>query len=496
MFNFSVMDSINSLIENGAKAVITEKKLLELEIAKWKKSKQRKDMLTGVRYYSGEHDILNRKRTVIGKDGELEEVRNLPNNKNIDNQYEKVVDQKNNYLLGKPLTFETQSTAYAEALGAFFDEEFQLLLSNIGENALNCGIAWVLPYYDGKDLKLKRFMPYECLPFWKDAEHRELDKLVRVYSVSVYNGEREQEVEMVEVYSLNGIDRYTLNGNGELMPDEEMPHVDYLTMMDNDGKTKGLNWERIPLIAFRYANEKPLINRVKPLQDAINVLISDFQNNMQEDFRNTILVIKNYEGENLGELRHNLMTLGMIKVTTIDGIDGGVDALKVEVNSANYEAILRILKAALIENARAYDAKEVRMGSTPNQMNILSMYNDIDLDANKMELEFQASFKQLLWFVNTHFANAGVGDFSNEKVKVIFNRDMIINESEIVSMLSSLGVRISNETLLGQVPFINDVPRELERLKKEEEATANMGYELGFNQSLEGVDNGKQGLLG
>ena len=56
------------------------------------------EMLTGERYYRGIHDILFRKREIIGEGGKLQEVDNLPNNKRIDNQYEKLVDQKINYL--------------------------------------------------------------------------------------------------------------------------------------------------------------------------------------------------------------------------------------------------------------------------------------------------------------------------------------------------------------------------------------------------------------
>lgn len=39
-------------------------------------------------------------------------------------------------------------------------------------------------------------------------------------------------------------------------------------------------------------------------------------------------------------------------------------------------------------------------------MNIRSIYSDIDLDANNMEMEFQASLEQLMWFVNTFYALA------------------------------------------------------------------------------------------
>ena len=70
-------------------------------------SSKRLDMLTGERYYRGIHDILFARREIIGEGGRLQEVDNLPNNKRIDNQYEKLVDQKINYLLWKTITFQT-----------------------------------------------------------------------------------------------------------------------------------------------------------------------------------------------------------------------------------------------------------------------------------------------------------------------------------------------------------------------------------------------------
>ena len=51
---------------------------------------------------------------------ELEEVKNLPNNRIVDNQYQKMVDQKNNYLLGQPFSIQTNNETYAELLKNIF----------------------------------------------------------------------------------------------------------------------------------------------------------------------------------------------------------------------------------------------------------------------------------------------------------------------------------------------------------------------------------------
>jgi SPP1 family phage portal protein len=461
----SPMEMIKNLISTGAGTAMTERQFFQQEIARWKQSTVRQSQITGEQYYHGQHDILDRTRTVIGKDGKIQEIHNLPNNKIVDNQYSKMVDQKTNYLLGKPFTIQTDNERYEQALKLIFNKRFHRLFQNLGEDSLNSGIGWLYVYYNEKgEFCFTRFAPYEVLPFWKDADHTILDCVVRLYEVEAYEGHDLDVIEKVEIYKTTGIERYTLS-EGVLVDDVENPSSTYMTRQG-----KGYNWERVPVIPFKYNDEEiPLICKVKSLQDAINTTLSDFQNNMQEDSRNTILIIKNYDGENLADFRYNLAQYGAIKVKTIDGAAGDVDALNVEVNSDNYKVLLELLKKALIENAMGYDAKNDRLLGNPNQMNIMSMYSDIDLDANGMETEYQASFEDLLFFVNAHLANTGGGNFKDADVEIIFNRDMLINEADIISNVKNSVGLLSTESLLAQHPWCDDVAAEIKRLDAEKQ---------------------------
>ena len=87
-----------------------------------------------------------------------------------------------------------------------------------------------------------------------------------------------------------------------------------------------------------------------------------------------------------------------------------------------------------------------------------------------METEFQAAFEEILWFVNAHLANTDQGNFDGEDVTIIFNRDILINESEaIANCQASVGI-LSDETIIGQHPWIDDPQQELERLAKQRES--------------------------
>ncbi len=445
---------------------MTELQFFAAEIKEWKEGQTRKAQIKGDLYYEGQHDILTRQRTMIGEDGKLQAVSNLPNNRLIDNQYALMVDQKTNYLVGKPFSLNCENKSYIERLNKIFNKRFRRILKYVCEDALKGGLGWLFPYYDDRgQLAFKHFSAYEILPFWADDNHTILDCALRLYPQEVWNGYQKEIVERVEIFKPDGIWRYIFQ-NDMLIPDVEGgDHENYFSVSEGE-EVILLNWDRIPLIPFKYNKQEiPLLKRVKSLQDAINVMLSDFENNMQEDARNTILVIENYDGTDLGEFRYNLSNFGAVKVRD----NGKVSTLTVEVNVENYKGILDVLKKSLINNARGYDAKDDRMAGNPNQMNIQSMYSDIDLDANGMETEFQAAFEELLWFINQDLANKGLGDFEGEEITVIFNRDILINETEAITNCSnSVGV-ISNETIVAQHPWTTDVEAELARIKQEKE---------------------------
>lgn len=441
-------------------------KYLELVLKKWLNSPLREEQLLGEKYYDGDHDILRREKKVIGADGGLVTINNVVNNRLIDNQYRKLVDQKTNYVLGKPLTIATSKDEYLKLLTKVFTKKVHRQLRVLAQYSVDGGVAWLYPYYDeNSNFKLAVFPSYEICPIWKDKGHTELECAMRYYSEEVFDNKGGTTlVYHVDLFTTQGITHFRYHGSS-LIPEAD-PHSDY---MYKDGN--GYNWTKLPIIPFKYnAKEIPLIRNVKSLQDALNMVLSDFQNNMEEDPRTTILVLKNYDGTNISEFRQNLATYGVIKVTTVDGVQGGVETLNVEVNAQNYQAILMQLKRAIVENGRGFDAKEERMDGDPNQMNIESMYTDIDLDVNAMETEFQAGFEELKWFIDQYLLHTGEADYTDEDVEFVFNRDIFINEdAKIDNCVKSVGV-ISNKTILARHPWVTNVEHELRQLEEDKQA--------------------------
>lgn len=481
MFQFMpYADYLQILAHQNTNSRMTDEQFVVTEINRFRMSKRYKDMTDGDRYYRGQHDILYKQRTAIGDDGSLITLDNLPNNRIVDNQYKKMVDQKTNYIVGQPFVLQSDNQQYINALDPYLQTRvFFNTLKSVVKDAINCGIGWLYPYYakDGK-LAFKRFRPFEVIPEWSDADHTELESAIRFYEVVEYEGTKEKVVTKVEVYNADGVYYFDLN-NGNLIPSEPF-YAPYITVTEYNGAVTTYNWTNIPLIPFKYNQEEiPLIAMCKSMQDGLNAIESNWQDQMQEDPRNTIMVIVNYDGQDLGEFRRNLATFGAVKVRTEDGAAGDVKTLQVQVNSENYKAIIEQFKKSIIENCMGYDAKDDRLGSNANEMNIKSMYSDIELDANGLETELQAAFEKLLWFVKCDLANNGGGNFLDADVDIIFNRDIMVNESAVINDCKASSGIISDETIIANHPWVDDPAEEMKRLEKQKEENMNLYGDFG-----------------
>lgn len=414
-------------------------------------------------YYQNHQDIERKKRVIRDK-GVTYPMPFAENNKILDNQYRRAVNQKANYIVGKPPTFTSDDTNYQAVFQKYMNADFMRVLDEAVIDAINMGYGYIYPYYDadGK-LNWKCFHTYEIVPFWHDDSRNDCDAFVRMYAVPVYDGKVRKEEYHLDLYDQNGVRHYIVSG-GNIVPDVNQTDGAYFTINDQPFK-----WNKVPLITIKRNFEgKPLLNQCKSLQDAINEIESSFMDNMKEDFRSTILVVKNYDGEDLSDFRRNLAQTGAVKVKDVDGAHGGVEALSIEVNKDNYEAILQMLRQAIIENCFSYDVRDNRLTSDANQMHIESMFSDVDLDANIMENQFKAAFERIKFFVDFDINIKGLGDYFDTVLNVTFNRSMMISESTVIqNLVASEGI-LSRKTILEHHPYVSNVQKEMEQLQQDQ----------------------------
>ncbi|WP_291563698.1 MULTISPECIES: phage portal protein [unclassified Clostridium] len=475
---------IDKILSKGANSVMTLEEIIQEEIKGWNSSKERQLMLDGQRYYKGDADILKRKRMAIGEGGELEEVKNLANNKLIHNFVRKLTDQKVGYLLSKPLSIQTKNKQYKKILDNVFNKSFMRLIKNLGKDAVNKGIAWAQIYYNEEgQLRFKRLPSEEIIPLWKDSEHTKLDALIRVYEVIVYEGKTKKTVQKVEYWDTKQVLRY-VEHKGRLIPDVEAPEdTGHFSVVDDKENKQSFTWSKVPFVYFKYNDEEqPLIKFVKSLVDDYDRNKSGNSNNL-EDLPNSIYVLKDYDGENLGEFRRNMSIYRAVKVTG----DGGVETRNLEINVEAYKTHIEQTRKDIYEFGRGVDTQSDKFGNSPSGIALKFLYNDLDLDCNIMETEFQASLEYLLWFINQHLINTNQGDFTNENVEFIFNRDTLINETDSINNCkSSVGI-ISDDTIISNHPW--STKDELEKIKKQKEERERVYPNFPLEEPSEGEGN-------
>ena len=123
-------------------------------------------------------------------------------------------------------------------------------------------------------------------------------------------------------------------------------------------------------------------------------------------------------------------------------------------------------------------------------MSIKAVYSNIDLDANEMETEYQAAFEDLLWFINAYFAQTNKGNFEGEAVEIIFNRDMMVNESQVIADINNSVGLLSQKTCVAMHPYTSNVEEELKQIELEKQASTE-DYENAFTPTAGDGENEK-----
>lgn len=92
-----------------------------------------------------------------------------------------------------------------------------------------------------------------------------------------------------------------------------------------------------------------------------------------------------------------------------------------------------MLKKAIVDNAKTIDMQNLRagLGANPNEMTITALYQDMELDANDIELEIQASLEYFQNFIKMIY---GINDDVLATIK--FNRNVMLNKESLINMIN------------------------------------------------------------
>jgi SPP1 family phage portal protein len=470
----------SGLFRNNAWAI---EDIIQEYIKEFNDSDSRKWMITGDKYYQVENDILERKITRPVEGGEVED-KTKSNNKLAHGFAKNLIDDKVGYLLTREYSLKCDNTEYVEKVKDNLGRYFQYTLSNLGTDASKKGVAWLQVYIDEFGKFRTLIVPSEqCIPIWKDNNRTELEAMIKYYNHIVYEGKQKKTVTKVEYYTDTEVSYYVLEGN-RLIPDIEVEEGGPISHFKRGEDSK--SWGKVPFIAFKNNRlEYPDIRFIKTLVDNYDSSRSDVANFIEE-VKNLIYILKGYGGENLSEFMRDLNYYRAIKID--DPQDGGVDTLNPTLDIEAAKSHFEQLKRDIQEFGQGVNKDLDKFGSAPSGIALKFLYSGLDLKCNHMEVEFKQAFEQLLYFVNVYLSETGQGTYSDQVVEIIFNRDIAVNEAEVIINASQSKGVISNKTIVANHPWVTDVEEELKELAKDKAAALKEQQEA-FGMKFDKVDD-------
>ena len=391
-------------------------------------------------YYEGEHSILYR----------TFEDKSKPNNKLINNFASYIVDVRTGYFTGVPLTYTSENRAYLETMKTILEyNDEQDVTSELDKISNTKGHSYELHWIDETGIpRFKQMNPDELIAvysadiseemlygirYWE--EKHPTDKTVDLY-IDIYDNENISHFK-VEKYGKK--DSITFNTGFEPHYYGEVPIVEYL----NNGERMGSFEDEIPLI------------------DAYNLAESDSINDIQY-FNDAYLKGKNLsatEPEDIAKMKENRFLL-------VDG-DGDIEWLTKNINDT------------YLENIKDRVSKDIhKFSKTPNLVSEEFISNlsgtairykvwGLEQDTSQKERKWNKSVAKRLRLI-TNIINLKGNSVNPHDIKVVFNRNLPQNVMELGQMVSQLRGTVSLETLLSQLPFVNDVKEEIDRLESEQ----------------------------
>ena len=437
----------------------SDREILADIVREFLSGEKRREMLTGQRYYENRGDILRRTHWQIGKDGRRIPDETQPASKIAHGFVRKLVDQKAQYLFGRPFTIRCENDAFSRLMARTFDQTMRARMRTLCKEAVNKGIGWMQVWPENGEICFKLIPSEQLIPVWENGDQDRLQMVLRLIPVQQYSRGRMEKRLLVRCWDCDGVQDYFYH-NGRMEPDgEKQPH---LTL---DGK--GMLLDRLPFIPFRYNEEElPLIRFIKPLIDDYDLLKSEDSDNLGET-SGALMVLTNYDGTDLGEFRENLARYRAVKVS--DG--GGLDIMAHPVHTDSLLAHLQQDRKDLYEIGRGVDTQNESFG-TASGVAMKFLYADLDLDCAGIESAFAAGFEQMVYFVGLFAGLMGLGDFSDVSAEIILNRDIIISEGDAIDQCTASAGLLSKRTMLENHPWVISVEEELARLEQEKDANA------------------------
>ena len=385
-------------------------------------------------YYLAKNEILNRVMTDPSK----------PNNK-IANPYASyITDTLTGYFIGKPITYTSNDDKALEELNLIFEYNDEAdENAELAKNASIYGVAYEMTYMSEDEVRFKALDTKGCIPIFDGSIENNLIAFIRYYTD--YDIVEDKEYTIVEVINDKEVIRYKTNES-----------ISSFVLLE----TYQHYFNMVPIAIYKNNEEQTGdFENIISLIDAYDKLESDSLNDF-EYFVDAYLALYGFtaDSEDVRQMKENRVLL----------MDEGTKAewLIKQTSDANIENIKNRIDADIHKFAKCPNMADKEFASNASgvaiKYKLLGTENKIAIKERKFKRGLQQRIELL-----ANIKGVLASGFDWRSIDIVFTRNIPTNDADIANMVNTLSDIVSKETLLAQIPFVEDVQAELEKVKAE-----------------------------
>lgn len=390
-----------------------------------------------------------------------------PNNK-IANAYASyITDTLTGYFIGEPITYTSNDEVLLQDLSMIFEYNDEAdENAELAKTASIFGVAYEMLYLSEEDkmIRFKTLSPLEIIPIFDKTVENNLLAVIRYYDD--YDVVEDKTYTIVEVIDNAYVRRYRMGNSLVLL--EEYPH--YFSM--------------VPIAIYKNNEEETGdFENVISLIDAYDKMESDSLNDF-EYFVDAYLALYGFtaDTEDIAQMKENRVLL----------MDEGTSAewLTKQTSDAYVENMKNRLDKDIHKFAKCPNMSDQEFASNASgiaiKFKLLGTENLVSIKERKFKRGLQQRL-ELMSAINSVLREG----FDWRAIDIHFTRNIPSNDADIANVVNSLKDIVSEETLLAQIPFVEDVQDELEKVKKEREESKELNpfFSVGLDYKTSAMEN-------
>lgn len=388
------------------------------------------------KYYDGIQSILQKTYNDPSK----------PCSRTIINYCKNIADSYCGYLATPGYISYSSEQDIEEIMNILRYNDYQAEDADFLLDALVYGVAAELMYIDETGhTRFRLINPTTCFGVCDDSLTGDLLYFVRIYKASDWDDSNKH---FVDVYSDVSVKHYTMSGtNGQLLFISEEPHY----------------FAQVPANIFALPDEKSIFDCVITLQDAANELVSNEIDDYSA-FCDAYLALTGVdaEPEDIAQMKESRVLL----------LPEGAKAewITKNANDAQVENILKRVQDSIYRIAACPDfSSETFVGGVSSGVAIRYRLTGMETRAGKIEGAMKKALQRRIEII-AGIASLKLGEEVFRDINIDFKRNIPNDDASLINLINSLKGTVSDATLLGLLPFVDDVNAEMEAVAAQKQA--------------------------